>query len=303
MADDAVAKDFVGLKRVYQEYTFEAKMQEGSIIMGTGKWIGSSVDVHPDFAWFPYVIRSGNPEILYETVCQLTARQPVVTGQAETPPETPAATPSTPETPPETPTATVNEGHLTFEQLFVLINGQKSDFNFDIFASKHMGGKYIEGEKLILEGVSDRPGYLYVFGVNPDGKIALLYPQAGDDNHIVAKGQFMLPSSKSRYEWELGAPFGTHRIKAIVTEKPIAFTGMPVATTVPAMDFSGVEKVLLKLSELEIRTTPSEVASAQKRSKGAAGNISAISSSLQEILGYYAQDEIVIHVGKSRAGK
>ena len=75
-ADDNVQKEFVGTKRGYQEYTFEAKFQNGKVVLGTGKWTGASVEKHPDFAWSPYIVRPENPNLDYQRVCEILGRAP-----------------------------------------------------------------------------------------------------------------------------------------------------------------------------------------------------------------------------------
>ncbi|MDD3588524.1 MAG: DUF4384 domain-containing protein [Thermoguttaceae bacterium] len=308
MADDAVPKNFIGLKQAYQEYTFEAEIQNGSIVMGTGHWTGNSVNVHPDFAWFPYIVRSGNSELTYENVCLLLGRKPAGDPTPATAPETtPATTPATaPATAPETTAVTApesarpetDEACLSYAQLISLLAEKKSDFNFNVEAVGRMDGRFREGEMLTLGGICESDGYLYIFAINPQGNISLLYPQPGDHNAIKARERFILPDEHARYTWELGAPLGIHRVKAVVTERPILFTGLPAAKS--EMSFADADKVVLKLSELAIRTTPSEsksVGSLLPDAKG--GGLPGVDDATHAVLGRFAQDEVVIYVGKN----
>ena len=52
-ADDGVQPDFVGTQIITRNYTFRVQMQNGNFISGTGYWTGSSIQDHPDFAWYP----------------------------------------------------------------------------------------------------------------------------------------------------------------------------------------------------------------------------------------------------------
>ena len=96
-ADDSVPPDYIGVKVLYHTYTFTVEMRNGSVVMGSGRWVGNSVRNHPDFAWYPYVVRPQNPEVEYAMVKQLVGVDSV------TPPDnTPGTNP--PGTPPGTST-------------------------------------------------------------------------------------------------------------------------------------------------------------------------------------------------------
>jgi len=58
--------------------------------MGSGRWVNRSKKNHPDFAWYPYVGRSANPEVNYGVVQNLLRGSPPVfpTPESEPRPET-----------------------------------------------------------------------------------------------------------------------------------------------------------------------------------------------------------------------
>jgi hypothetical protein len=69
LADDAVHPDFVGIKEIAKSYTFMVQLNSGNIVDGSGYWTGSSVQDHPDFAWYPGsqpVLR--NSKLNYQTI-------------------------------------------------------------------------------------------------------------------------------------------------------------------------------------------------------------------------------------------
>ena len=107
MADDAVPPDYRGTKTRKQTYQFRFKMREGSVISGSGEWIGRSKQDHPDFAWYPFKAVAANPEVKYVVVRKLvdgTQDDGAPTEEPptpETPPtEEPEAEPGEPATPP-----------------------------------------------------------------------------------------------------------------------------------------------------------------------------------------------------------
>lgn len=293
-ADDAVPKNFVGLKRVFQRYRFQVEMRNDSVVMGTGKWIGESVKNHPDFAWFPYVVRSSNPEMDYDTVCKLLGRSSV------SPPPTPEPTPTSPPTPVPAP-APATENCLTLPQLFLLLEGEKSDFVLDI-APERFDGKYVENELLNMSGISKASGYLYLFGIAPDGRLSVLYPQPEDDNRVEADKPFAVPGPNASYQWRLTAPHGNYRVKGIVTEKPLRFTGEYASAEQGKSQKMNIvpEKRALHWDELLLRVIPVEQDVVNENAGKAKGGEHPEMPLLKETLGRFAQDEEVIYVGPAQ---
>lgn len=324
MADNGVNKEFIGLKRSFQRYTFQAEIENGAVIMGTGKWTGSSQKLHPDFAWVPYVVRSSNPEINYDKFCQLTRRTLAVT----TPPEV-GTSPVSPETTPDPtiPTTTPSGGGsggeaaetLTLAQLLLLLHGEKSDFDFDISAGQ-FDGKYKENDLLTINGISNESGYLYLFGIDPAGNLSVLYPQPGDTGRIEANKPFMIPGETSLFQLRLTQPYGNYRVHGIVSEKPLHFSGeydtstakleKPQSETAPIQTQQQTQmqaqaqtqkpvKAVLDWNELTLRVCPTEQQEAttvleEAKSKG---GVIPVESRLSEILGRFSQDQVIIYVG------
>lgn len=292
-ADSGVPKNFVGQKRVFQRYHFQVEMHGDSIVMGTGKWIGESVKNHPDFAWFPYVVRSTNPEIDYAAACKLLGRNPVAA-----PPETPIALPTPQPIEPEVEEFVSNPvpetaDTLTLPQLLLLLDGVKSDYMFDISAD-NFDGKYVENDLLVINGISDEAGYLYLFGIDPAGKLSILYPQPGNDNRIEAKKQFTVPNADSAYRWRLTLPHGDYRVRGILTQKPLHFSGEYANPGIPEPTAS---PVILGWDELLARILPTEQEILSEKRNKAKGGDTTETSRLNDWLGRFAQDEVLIYVG------
>ncbi|MDR3198002.1 MAG: DUF4384 domain-containing protein, partial [Planctomycetaceae bacterium] len=317
-ATDAVPQNFTGLKIEFRKYEFQVEMQDGNIVMGTGQWLGENVNDHPDFAWFPLVVRSSNPEIDYGKICKIFGRQPV-----SAPPEVNVAVNPVAENPDTLPvniTQPINpqpvnsqpteqplnsENTLTFLQLFALLNGQHSDFLFDMSAEK-MNGQYREGDLLKLNGISRDSGYLYLFGINPQGEVAMLYPQPGDNNKVEANKQFVVPSEKAGYQIRLNAPYGRYVVKAIVSEKPLSFSGSIIAGQYTSED--DTKKPVIDWNELLQRILPEDRQAIQQQMQQQTqqqmkGGQLPISPSLKNILGRFAQDEVILQADPLKNGK
>jgi hypothetical protein len=314
-ATDAVPQNFTGLKIEFRKYEFQVEMQGNNIVMGTGQWLGESVNDHPDFAWFPLVVRSSNPEIDYGKICKILGRQPVsappeinvaVNPVAEIPDAQPVnvTQPITPQPVHTQPTVQPlnSENTLTFPQLFVLLSGQHSDFLFDMSAER-MSGQYREGDLLKLNGISRDNGYLYLFGINPQNEVAMLYPQPGDNNKIETNKQFVVPSENADYQIRLNAPYGRYVVKAIVSEKPLVYSGSIVAGQYTSEN--DTEKPVIGWNELLQRILPEDRQAIQQQmqQQPTKGGQLPVSPSLKNILGRFAQDEVILQVDPAENGK
>ncbi|MFO0846111.1 MAG: hypothetical protein U0797_27640 [Gemmataceae bacterium] len=76
MADDAVPPDFIGTKVKKKTYQFTFRMNGKALVMGSGRWYGASRKDHPDFAWYPTMVRPKNPHIDAAAVRRLLGPQP-----------------------------------------------------------------------------------------------------------------------------------------------------------------------------------------------------------------------------------
>ncbi len=295
-ADDAVPPDHVGTSVHYQTYNFRFRLYNGSIVMGSGQWVGQSLESHPDFAWYPYVVRPENPYVNYQRVKQIVG-VPSAGGGSSTPSGTGSrpnigTTGSRPNTGastrPNTGTSTrpgsgvrpnvlpgtrpgarpnVFPGGATMVlpgagpggtpggvpgpfgpggmpggmaspsvtwlsplQVVAAIAEKTSSFGLDVSVDRFDGGQYTVGEPLQVRGSSEQAGYLYLFYIDSQGQLGLLYPRAGEDNRIGAQGQFAVPRPEGGTILRASAPVGVHRIKALVTNRPLLLTGMVTQT-------------------------------------------------------------------------
>jgi hypothetical protein len=367
MADDAVPKDFVGVKRLLQKYHFEVTMAGGSVVMGSGKWIGTSEKDHPDFAWFPFVTRPENPEVKYEWVTKLLKRIPVAPGSTSpnspspestanrpTPDNSTANRPNaeqprptrddaiagTPTTdrinmPPNTETTgdeiatgdhrPIDTSGIAVEtlpdallldpiDLVTLVASKTSDFGLDISVDRFDGGVYREGDLMSVAGKSEKDGFLYLIAIDTQGMPSLLYPQPGDDNRVQGGPLFGIPSARATYQFRLNQPFGDYRIKAIVCEKQLEFSGMRAVEQEPPMKKpASSPAVKTKKSDVaiddqgfrwnptrseQVRTLISEYTEKGKLAKERVNHVD-----LATLLGEFAQDEVVFYVGKKLDGE
>jgi len=81
---------------------------------------------------------------------------------------------------------------------------------------------YKLGDAVQIRVRSEREGHLYVFNLDPDGSITLLYPNdTQKETMIPANTDIMIPPANSKDRISVGEPVGKELIKAVVTTKPL----------------------------------------------------------------------------------
>jgi hypothetical protein len=232
-ADNNVSPDFVGTQPSLYAYTFRFKMADGGVLAGSGQWTGDSVEDHPDFAWYPYVAVAENPEVDVDEVSKIVG---YAVGGDNTPPadedEEPAddVTPPDDAPPPEDtedvePAPPVQtDGVLSVDELLGLVVNKTSTFALDIFVDKGDGGRYRPGEPIRVSWRSGRAGYLYLFDIDSEGAITLVFPLQNQPNEIRGDALYDLPG-KDEKSWFLALGPGQHDVKGIVTTRPVRITG------------------------------------------------------------------------------
>jgi hypothetical protein len=231
MADDGVEPGYVGTKVAKQSYEFTCKMRQGAVVAGSGKWVGASKENHPDFAWYPYVAKAENPEVQYDAVKKLldgsaVAEAPRPIEDLDNPPQPPQ--PPQPAGAPPRPEPGAPQRVLSPLEMLALVTTDRktSDFDVVVNVNKFSGGRYEQGEKFTVNCASEKDGFLYLFYVDSHGQLRLLYPQPGRDNRIKGGPPIELPREKDGFTFHTAGEPGTHRVKAIVTTKPLGLTGV-----------------------------------------------------------------------------
>ena len=270
MADDAVAPDFVGVKVRYQTYQFTFRMQNGSVLMGSGKWVGNSLKDHPDFAWYPYVARPENPEIDYKLVKKMLTGSGATTSPNENRPNiiadnnrpdsgnnTNNDNSSTTESRPNNPIIPEGVDLLSPLELAALVMNRTAAFNFDVSIDRFEGGIYSVGETFKISAKSEEPGYLYLLHIDPQGNLDLIFPQAGQDNKIPAGKLMQIPAQKSKQQFLVHGPKGQHRVTAVVTTRPLLLSGL----------ISGTQQQQMTQHKVDKQKTESRPVSQKQKSK------------------------------------
>jgi len=233
-ADNHVAPDYVGTKRSLYTYTFRFKMEGGAVVSDSGEWTGRSAEDHPDFAWYPYVAVAENPEIDVDEVSKIVgyavggSNPPPDDGDEppeDNPPEVPPPTDEPEDDGGEPPRPVEVDDLLSPEELLALVTNRTSSFALDMFVDRGDGGRYRAGEPIRISFRSGEPGYLYIFDVDAQGEVRLVFPRQGQPNRIKSDVLYDLPA-KDRKPTFTAQGTGQHDLKAIVTARPVEITGL-----------------------------------------------------------------------------
>ena len=322
MADDAVPPDIVGVQVAKQTYYFTFRLQGGSAVLGSARWVQSSVNNHPDFAWYPYIIRAENPEVNYDEVKGLVdASGSGPSGVAPLPgdrpdsPTGPQVTPGGsslpsnllpgdlsvppnyvpgPEAGPSQPLAGQPQPYLLSPvELLGLVANKTSHFSLDVTVNKFDGGKYAPGEPFTIKGRSARAGFLYVLYLDSQGELAVLFPRPGESNQIPAQHGFRLPQAEAGYEFHAADAYGIHRIKAITTSVPLMFSRLSPGRAIAEQPVARPLGFTLSPSQRTLfKSVLGRYMSDQPIASDELG-----SASPHQVLGDFGQDEVAIYVG------
>jgi PKD repeat protein len=92
-------------------------------------------------------------------------------------------------------------------------------------------GAYAVGESITIHYSVNKPAYVYIWDVTPDGQANQFFPNtsvAGGTANYVAAGEHTVPGS-----WQVAPPVGTEYLQILATTSPVdpfvAFTGDPQA--------------------------------------------------------------------------
>lgn len=99
------------------------------------------------------------------------------------------------------------------------------------------GAVYSGGERIFFTLWLNRDAYVHIYDCDPEGKITLLYPCAGDTGRLLGRRLHFLPQE---VEWTISPPFGADRVLAFASVRPIR----------PPVRLDCGEEVPLSLGEL-----------------------------------------------------
>lgn len=213
MADDKVNPDFIGTRVKKKTYQFTYRTRGGAIVMGSGRWYGTSRTDHPDFAWYPTTVQPKNPHVSHTTVrrmlgvdSRLVANRSLATVEEDS--------------------SAIDDGSrvaVSSTELAVLLAGSSTAFPVELSVELPKAPAVAPGDPLAFRGKSAKDGHLYLLHTTPTGQVRLLYPMAGQENKVRADRPFRIGSLLDNKQGTFDVPpeVGKHQVKALVTDRPL----------------------------------------------------------------------------------
>jgi hypothetical protein len=105
-------------------------------------------------------------------------------------------------------------------------------------------GAYAVGEKIQIHYEVNQDAYVYIYDIDADGKVSMLFPNYYSQNNYVAAGEHVLPDSPA-YNLTVVEPTGTEYLQAIASAQPLNLAPQ-FQITIP-FPFMGADPDALKI--------------------------------------------------------
>ncbi len=148
-------------------------------------------------------------------------------------------------------------GHAQPAPQGVIVNPEASELKVEVWPERE---RYLAGERLELGVRLSQPAHLYLYSVNADGKITLLFPNAYQPDNALPAGEHAFPTQ--RYSLVLDGPPGTEVVQAIASAAPLDVVSLAEAAPGAAAPFAPLgdepERLVARLQGLIAETLPPE---------------------------------------------
>jgi hypothetical protein len=81
---------------------------------------------------------------------------------------------------------------------------------------------YVVGETAILYFTVSQPSYIYIYDIQPDGVVRLIYPNAYSQANYMSAGTHTLPDAQ--YQFTIAPPIGTEQLQIIASPVNLGLT-------------------------------------------------------------------------------
>ena len=115
------------------------------------------------------------------------------------------------------------------------------------------GGNYQvfrEGETVSFTIQVSKPLYVYIYDINPDGEVSLLFPRQGDPEQPRQPGIiYTIPEMNDSWEIKVEPPFGKDAVKVFASDRRLPFPA--ISDKVASRSFTGGTRALVRVDTLQ----------------------------------------------------
>ena len=98
-----------------------------------------------------------------------------------------------------------------------------AEFKVDVWTDKGDNAKYNVGEKLIIYFKVTQDAYVYIWDINANGEVRLIFPNKyNQDNFVRANIVYSIPSSRDTYSLKIAPPAGREVVHILASKTPIS---------------------------------------------------------------------------------
>jgi len=100
---------------------------------------------------------------------------------------------------------------------------QGAEFKVDVWTDKGDNAKYNVGENLIIYFKSTQDAYVYIWDINANGEVRLIFPNRyNQDNFVRANIVYSIPSSRDTYSLKIAPPAGREVVHILASKTPVS---------------------------------------------------------------------------------
>ena len=109
----------------------------------------------------------------------------------------------------------------------IIVNPTPSPVNVRVWTDRDRTGtatpNYLPGEKIRLYTSVSQDSYVYLFNVDPNGKVDLILPNRfqGGGNFIKANTTKVFPDGNDPFTFDIAAPYGVNKVLALASRTPL----------------------------------------------------------------------------------
>lgn len=140
-----------------------------------------------------------------------------------------------------------------------LFGERDGGFNINLWANKPSGSGYKSGESITFHFTTEKDCYLYLFHIDTEGYLRMLFPNKWNtDNRVKAGIDYKIPDDNMDFDFKVIAPYGSEVLIAFATDKPIESIDIDNEKgfkTFGKIDSIEAEKLSMILNTKPVKTT------------------------------------------------
>lgn len=109
----------------------------------------------------------------------------------------------------------------------IIVNPVQTNVGVRVWTDRDPSGNsvpnYAPGERIRLYTSVDQDAYVYLFNVDPAGKVDMILPNqyAGGQNYIAAGTTKVFPAANDGFTFDIAAPYGMNKVLALASTTPL----------------------------------------------------------------------------------